>query len=99
MLYKIGINMTNLTLDELEKQVKEIGGIIGSHLFEKNYITCYVFIPGYPNVFEVWVSGNEPLANVPLKPDYTVASLLKVISIKKEIIRLEKLLYGGYPFE
>lgn len=91
--------MTNLTLDELEKQVKEVAGLIGSHLFEKDYITCYVFIPGYAGVFEVWVNGTSSLNDVPLKPDYTVASLLKAISIKREIIRLEKLLSGGYPFE
>lgn len=93
------MTIQTLTLDELEQQVKEVGGIIGSHLFETNYITCYVFIPGYPDVFEVWVSGTTPLANVPLKPDYTVATLLKAISIKKEIIRLEQLLLKGYPLE
>jgi hypothetical protein len=88
-----------LTLDELEQQVKEVGGIIGRHLFENNYITNYVYIPSYPEVFEVWVSGTGPLANAPLKPDYTVATLLKAISIKKEIIRLEQLLLKGYPLE
>jgi hypothetical protein len=91
--------MTNLTLDELEHQVKEVGGLIGKHLFEKNYITCYVFIPGYPDAFEVWVSGTETLANVPLKPDYTVATLLKAISIKKKIIKLKQSLLKGYPLE
>jgi hypothetical protein len=90
---------STVTLYELEQQVKEVGGLIGKHLFEKNYITCYVFIPGYPDVFEVWVSGVGPLANVPLKPDYTIATLLKAISIKKEIIRLEQLLLRGYPLD
>lgn len=90
---------TTLTLDELEQQVREVDGIIGKHLFETNYITCYVFIPGYPDVFEMWVSGTSSLANVPLKPDYTVATFLKAISIKKEIIRLEQLLLKGYPLE
>lgn len=93
------MTVQTLTLEELEQQVKEVGGLIGKHLFETNYITCYVFISGYPDVFEVWVSGTEPLANVPLKPDYTIATLLKAISIKKEIIRLEQLLLKGYPLE
>lgn len=93
------MNIINLTLDELEQQVKEVGGLIGKHLFEKNYITCYVFIPGYPDIFQVWVNGTVPLANIPLKPDYTVAILLKAISIKKEIIKLEQLLLKGYPLD
>jgi hypothetical protein len=58
-----------------------------------------VFIPGYPDAFEVWVSGTETLANVPLKPDYTVATLLKAISIKKKIIKLKQSLLKGYPLE
>lgn len=86
-----------LTVEEMCNQVKEIDGKVAKYFFEKGAITFYIFIAGYPDVFEFFVNEPIPIANVELKPSFRVEELERVIRIKREIIRLTKLLSDGYP--
>ena len=85
-----------LTVEQMCDQVKEIDGKIAKHFFEKGAITFYIFIAGYPDVFEFFVNDPIPIAEVELKPSFRVEELERVIAIKREIIRLTKLLSDGY---